>query len=282
MDGRIFEIQRFSLFDGPGIRTTVFFKGCNMRCLWCHNPESQSPDNELTFYNNKCVSCGECLKFCAKTFSSECTACGRCADVCAHGARKIIGVSETADYVSDTVIRDKEFFQTSNGGITLSGGEPLLQPQFAAEILSACKARGINTAIETAANVDWASIKEILPYTDLIICDVKGIDNARHKINTGVENALILSNAELLKSHAKSLLFRMPVVPNYNADELNAVAAFTKGFPLELMSYHNACSAKYAALNRPFLAADVQPLSNEEMQALAKCFGAIYNPNGLN
>ena len=190
--GTVFDIQRYSLHDGPGIRTTVFFKGCNLRCRWCHNPESQRPGPQLMFYAHKCVGCGACAAVCAKTHTPECDGCGRCARVCRHNAREISGKRIAAEEALKSALRDLPFYRIGGGGITLSGGEPLLHPDFAAAILRGANAAGVHTAIETAANVPWPIFERLLPFTDLVLCDVKGVNEAQHIENTGVSNRLIL------------------------------------------------------------------------------------------
>lgn len=281
MKGFIFDIQRFSIYDGPGIRTNVFLKGCNLRCKWCHNPESQSMKAQLLFYAEKCVGCGKCAEVCSKTFTPECIACGKCAAVCLHGARKISGYEEDASVIVKKVLRDREFYVTSGGGVTLSGGEPLLQAGFAEEILRGCKEAGLHTAIETAANVPQDAFEKVLPYTDLFLCDVKCIDAALHKELTGVNNARILENASMLKKSGKDVLFRMPVIPGMNDAEVKKVREFTGEHPLELLAYHKTGCGKYDALHMPYEAADVEPPTRDFMQALADEVGAIYRPTGI-
>lgn len=281
MDGKIFDIQRFSIYDGEGIRTNVFFKGCNLRCLWCHNPESQHMENQLMFYKSKCVGCGECKKICSYTFKAECTACGKCVDICSHGARKITGRTVTSDEVVAEVCRDRAFYETSGGGVTLSGGEPLLQVDFAAEILKKCREAGINTAIETAANVPWSFFEKVLPYLDCVLCDVKCIDENLHKKLTGVSNKTILENAERLKKENIKLTFRMPVVPTLNDGEVGKVKAFAGETPLELLAYHNTGSDKYSALGIKYQLDDICPPTAEFMKSLADKYGCIYAPTGI-
>lgn len=276
--GTIFDIQRFSIHDGPGIRTTVFFKGCNLKCRWCHNPESQSAAPQLFFYAHKCVGCGACKAVCKNTHTPACTGCGACVPVCRHGAREITGRTATAREVLAVLVRDRAFYETSDGGITLSGGEPLLQPDFACEILQLSKETGLHTAVETAANVPWDVFARVLPFTDLVLCDIKGADEALHKKNTGVSNRLILENAEKLKNSGVQVRFRMPFVPGYNDGELAAVRALTAGYELELMAYHEIGAAKYAALGRDYPCAEVTPPDKKEMAALAAANGAIFDP----
>lgn len=281
MKGFIFDIQRFSIYDGPGIRTNVFFKGCNLRCKWCHNPESQLQKAQLMFYAEKCVGCGKCAQVCDKTFTPECAACGKCVQVCTHAARKISGYEEDSAIIIAKALKDREFYKTSGGGVTLSGGEPLLQADFAAEILKALKAEGIHTAVETAANVKESELQKVLPYTDLFLCDVKCIDPALHKELTGVDNSLILSNAAMLKSSGKDIVFRMPVIPGMNDNEVKKVSGFAGDAPFEILAYHKTGCGKYDALNMPYEAAAVEPPTKEYMQTLAAETGAIYKPTGI-
>lgn len=281
MNGLIFDIQRFSIYDGPGIRTNVFFSGCDLHCLWCHNPESQEMRPRLMFYRSKCVGCGECKKFCSKAFTDLCDGCGKCAEVCSHGARKLVGRTVSEDEVIDTVSRDAAFYRQSGGGVTLSGGEPLLQADFAAEILSGCKARGYSTAIETAGNVPWEAFGKVLAYVDHVLYDIKAIDESLHKRLTGVSNWLILENAARLKKSGVSLVFRMPVVPTLNDGEVGKVKEFAGDVPLELLAYHNTCKDKYSALGKPFPTDRIEPPDKLFMQSLADRYGCIYAPTGI-
>lgn len=281
MNGTIFDIQRFSIFDGPGIRTNVFFKGCNLKCLWCHNPESQNKNTELMLSHAKCIGCGECEIFCKNTFTNKCTACGKCVEICPQNARKITGKKVTADEVVEEVIKDKAFYETSGGGVTLSGGEPLLQSDFAAEILRKCKEKNIGTAIETAANVPWKNFQKVLPFLDIILCDIKCIDEVLHKKLTGVSNQLILDNAQKLKSENKNLIFRMPVIPTLNESEIEKVKVFAGNTPLEILAYHNTGKEKYNSLGREYDIENIVPPSAEYMKEIAKNFSCIYTPSGL-
>ena len=283
LKGNIFDIQRFSIHDGPGIRTTVFFKGCNLKCLWCHNPESQSFKPVLLYYRDKCTSCGECSKICGNTFKETCVACGKCADICPQKARRISGREETAENIIKQVLKDKEYYKTSGGGVTLSGGEPLLQSDLCLSILNAAKEKGIHTAIETAGNVKWEIFEKILPYTDLFLFDIKGIDEENHIKNTGVSNKRILENAEKLAKEKCEVLFRMPYIPSFNDFEAEAIVNFAHSLnkDLELMAYHNIAIGKYDALNKTYETKEVSPPTKEEMTALAEKLGAIYSPSGV-
>lgn len=281
MNGKIFDIQRFSIYDGPGIRTNVFFKGCNLRCLWCHNPESQHAEKQLMFYENKCVGCGQCAEICNKTFTKSCIACGKCSEICTHGARKISGELISSDEVVETVIRDIEYYRTSGGGVTLSGGEPLLQADFAAEILKKCRENGIHTAIETAADVPWKNFEAILSFTDLVLCDIKAIDEKNHIRCTGVSNRRILENAEKLKKSPVKVIFRTPVVSGYNDCEIEEIAEFCSPCEYELLAYHDTGCGKYAALNIPYALKDVKAPAKEYMEKLAEKVNAKYYFTGM-
>lgn len=283
MTGTIFDIQRFSMHDGPGIRTTVFFKGCNLRCLWCHNPESQAGNPQLLFYKEKCVGCGACRQVCARAFTSDCVGEGNCVPACRHGAREISGRQETAAAVVSAALRDKAFYAHSGGGVTLSGGEPLLQSAFAKEILCALKENGVHTAVETTGDVPGSVFEELAPFVDLFLFDLKGIDPALHKKNTGVSNERILCNARALAKKKNELLFRMPYIPGCNDTQAHAVAAFAKslGKELEFMAYHKIGVGKYAALDRDYPIPDAEPPAPAFMKELAAKIGANYEWTGV-
>lgn len=277
MDGLIFDIQRFSVYDGPGIRTNVFFKGCPLKCLWCHNPESQTFRPELMVFESKCVHCGKCTQVCKNTFLPECTACGQCVKVCENGARKISGRTVSDTEVMETVKRDVPFYETSGGGITLSGGEPLMQPEFAFSLLKLSRENGINTAVETAGFASWSVFEKILPFTDLFLFDIKGMDETIHIRNTGVSNGLILSNAERLMKAGVRIRFRMPYIPGVNSEELKDIKRFTGKYPLELMAYHKTGVSKYASLGRKYTLADVTEPEKSDVNNIASENGCMYN-----
>ena len=194
MKAVIFDIQRNSFVDGPGIRTTVFFKGCNMRCKWCHNPESQSAQKQMMYYKDKSTGCGKCAKVCPNQLK-KCDFCGKCELYCPADARKICGKEYSADEVFNEIAKDKTFYENSGGGATFSGGECMLQIGFLCEILKKCKENGIHTAVDTAGNVPWEYFEKILPYTDIFLYDVKAFSEDLHKRGTGVSNKLILENS---------------------------------------------------------------------------------------
>ncbi len=275
--GRIINIQRFSIHDGPGIRTTVFLKGCNLRCLWCHNPESQHPKPQRMFYRHKCIGCGECSRVCEKAMLNQCDNCGKCIEVCQHGARELAGREITTEELFAEIMKDQAYYATSGGGVTFSGGEPLLQPEFMETMLRMCKEAGVHTAVETAGNVNWQTIANLLPYVDLFLYDIKAVDGQAHKRCTGVENDQILGNArKLMEICPEKILFRMPVVPGYNDSLVAEVATFTEGFPLELLPYHATGMGKYDALGVKYELEAVQPPSPEEMEKFTEDYQGVF------
>ena len=240
--GRIFEIKRFAVHDGPGIRTTVFFKGCPLRCVWCHNPEGISNEPEIAFLEGKCVKCGECFSACprglhetgrdgAHRFQRKgCTACLSCVSACMPGALKPYGTETNVRDLLDIVRADTDFYYRSGGGVTCSGGEPLTQPDFLAAFLSGCKEAGLHTAVDTSGFAPWEAFQRILPFTDLFLYDVKHMDPLAHRKLTGQDNRLILGNLRELSARGAAIEIRMPVIPGLNDDErtIRQTAAFLK------------------------------------------------------
>ncbi len=275
MKAAIFDIERSSFVDGPGIRTTVFFKGCNLRCAWCHNPESQPPHPQMMFYQNKCTGCGKCKEKCPNNLES-CELCGKCTLYCPHDAREICGKEYTVDEVMRVILRDKDFYEKSGGGVTFSGGECMLQIEFLKEILKACKENGIHTAVDTAGNVAFERFEEIIPYTDLFLYDVKCYNSEKHKHYTGVSNELILSNLGRLLEIGNAVWVRIPIIPTVNdtEEEMRDIKAFlnTHRAPqkIELLPYHRMGEHKYAALGKDLHTFSVP--SEEKMSQLKKIF----------
>ena len=298
--GTVFNIQRFSIHDGPGIRTTVFLKGCTLRCFWCHNPEGIRPQLENQFFPERCLGCGECVAVCPENAQSmdehgrtydraRCKVCGKCVEICYAGALLGMGTRTTAGKVCAEVLRDGAFYQSSGGGVTLSGGEPVMQKEFSQAILEGCKAEGLHTAIETAGHYRWDDLAGLLPFVDLVMMDIKHMDAQKHRQATGVTNERILANAGRLAETGLTLLFRIPVVPTVNdtEDEVAAIARFVHGLgerreaalaggdlppapiSLELLAFHRMAGDKYRSLGLEDRAGDLSTLSHERMAALA-------------
>lgn len=251
----IFDIQRTSFVDGPGIRSTVFFKGCNLSCAWCHNPESQSFKPQMMFYKDKCKGCGKCKEVCPHHFEN-CGLCGKCTVYCPANARKVCGKEYSVDEVLAEVMKDKAFYDNSGGGVTFSGGECMLQIGFLAEILKKCKENGIHTAVDTAGHIPFESFEKILPYTDLFLYDIKLFDSQKHKQYVGVGNELIFENLKkLFESNAK-IWIRIPVIPEVNdsIEEMKKIKKFLDscGTPekVELLPYHAMGENKYCAIGK--------------------------------
>lgn len=246
MHGSIFNIQRFCINDGPGIRTTVFFKGCPLKCVWCHNPESQSQDKQIMFYPDKCTHCGKC-----KNLTIDNTEF-----FCPNKAKEICGRTVTTDDVIAEVMKDYEFYKNSGGGITLSGGEPLFQVEFALELLQKSKENNLNTTIETCGFANSRKITKIAKYTDLFLFDFKEGNPELHKTYTGVDNILILKNLSLLNELKKDIILRCPIIPGYNDRKENydkiceLTNALTSIIGIEIEPFHSFGETKYNALGR--------------------------------
>ncbi len=249
----IFDIQRTSFVDGPGIRTTVFFKGCNLRCKWCHNPESQYGNPQMMLFEQKCINCGKCKEVCPNN-TKKCELCGKCTFVCLGDARKVCGKVYTVQDVLTEIIKDKTFYETSGGGVTFSGGECMLQIGFLKEILLECKKNGIHTAVDTAGNVPWEYFEEIMPYTDLFLYDVKCYTEKLHIEGTGFSNALILENlTKLSYQFSGSIIIRIPVIQKFNDDinEMSKIAEFLKKLTIKQSNYYHII--KWGSINMELL-----------------------------
>jgi pyruvate formate lyase activating enzyme len=258
----VFDIQRTSLHDGPGIRTAVFLKGCPLHCAWCHNPESQSKDKQISFRPESCAVCGDCVNTCphgahliragAHIYDrSLCEQCGDCVETCLYEALKLAGKQMTAGEVMAVILRDRLFYEQSGGGLTISGGEPMLQPEFTLELLKAARVEGIHTCLDTCGWASRNAYEKIMPFVDLFLFDYKATDPDTHKKLTGVSNDLILSNLDFLAGQGASLRLRCPLVPGINAtpEHFAGIAALSKRYPqldgIDLMAYHNVGNAKY-------------------------------------
>ncbi|MEI6579443.1 MAG: glycyl-radical enzyme activating protein [Eubacteriales bacterium] len=265
MNGTIFDIQRFSIDDGPGIRTVVFLKGCNMRCLWCHNPESQNEYTEIMFYPHKCIGCGKCFEVCPQNCHTRngderlfirelCKRCGECAADCYAGALEKTGHNAMVSEVIDEVKKDDLFYKNSGGGVTFSGGEPLLQVDFLRELLIECKKLGYHCAVETAGNATWAEFEKIIPYTDLFLYDVKVIDEELHKKVTGVGNKRIIANLKKLAKQETEIWVRTPEISGVNdtTEEKQRLSELLEGIEMVkkhvYLPYHSLGEGKYRSL----------------------------------
>ena len=251
----IFDIERNSYVDGPGIRTTVFFKGCNLRCAWCHNPESQEFKPQMMFYKDKCKGCGKCKEVCPHNFE-KCDLCGKCTFYCPVDARKVCGKEYTVDEVFAEIIKDKAYYDNSGGGVTFSGGECMLQIDFLLEIIKKCKENGIHTVVDTAGHIPFENFEKILPYTDLFLYDIKMFDTQKHKEYIGVGNELILENLKKLFELGAKVWARIPVISNVNdsEEEMQKIKEFLDacGTPekVELLPYHAMGENKYGAIGK--------------------------------
>ena len=256
---KLFDVQRSSFVDGPGVRTTVFFRGCNLKCKWCHNPESQSGEKRVLFYKEKCLSCGRCNAVCPEKAIaygvvdySKCTFCGKCSAVCSATALRLCGFDADEDEVLSKIMADRLFYGT-DGGATFSGGECMLYPDEVASLARKCKQAGISVAVDTAGCVPWSSFACVLPYVDLFLYDIKTLNEEKHKRYVGCDNALIIENLKKLLSCGKRVIIRVPVIPGVNDEEEDMLAikrllAPYKDVRVELLPYHKMGENKYAAL----------------------------------
>ena len=293
--GIVFNIQRFTIHDGPGLRTELFLKGCPLRCRWCSNPESWLPQIQLGVYKTKCIGktkCGMCLDACPVPDTlqfyrgklvgidrDKCTTCMACYDECPSDAIKQWGKAMRVEECMKEIMRDVGYYERSGGGVTVSGGEPLLQKNLP-ELLQALKQQGVHTAVDTAFCVPWERIAAAMPHADLFLTDIKAMDGALHRELTGVDNALILANIRRLAESGKAFWIRVPVIPGLNTGELPAIADFVRSLnrpdvPVELIPYHNMAGGKYASLGKCMPLDDLQPPKKEEMDVFYDLFAGL-------
>jgi pyruvate formate lyase activating enzyme len=301
--GFIFNVQRFSTEDGPGIRTTVFFKQCSLKCIWCHNPESILKEKQLEWFQHKCIGCNTCINTCdyqALSFNENgllidrdiCISCGECSDECPSTALHMWGEYWNLNDLFSEIQKDKVYYTESEGGLTVSGGEPTVQSDFVVLLLKKCKENDIPTALDTCGHASRRTYEKLLPYVDLVLFDIKEINQEKHIEFTGIPNDLILENAvwitEYLKKNNKVLWIRTPIIPKYTATEENirGIGNFIKNeldnFPerWDLLAFNNLCSAKYDRLNLKWVLNEEKLMSKTEMahfQKIAKIVG-VKNP----
>ncbi len=284
--GLTFNLQQFSTEDGPGIRTTVFMKGCPLRCAWCHNPEGLTPQRDLVWHDTRCIAARECLRACPANAlaltprgmtidRARCTRCGQCADACPAAALEIIGKEWNAEELVAELLKDRVFYETSGGGITFSGGEPMMQTDFLCEVLPRLQDAHLHIALDTCGAVSPERYQRVLDWIDLALFDLKIIDCERHRAATGVGNELILNNARLLSRRGVPMWIRTPIIPGYTNDHANieAIARFIRAeLPTverwDLLAYTNLGKPKYHRLDLPYALENAPLLTREEMESV--------------
>jgi len=287
MHGIIFDIKRYAIHDGPGIRTTVFFKGCPLTCPWCHNPEGIDQSPQVVYRKSKCIGCLECVDACPekalsagpdgiRTDEALCKLCGTCVNVCPADARELVGTTETVGSLMEVIRKDVPFFDTSGGGVTFSGGEPLMQAEFLLEVLKACGKEDIHRALDTTGYTDSDTLKQVARHIDLFLFDLKFMDPKKHRHCIGVSNEQILKNLETLAQNDSRVIVRIPLIPGINDDEDNitSTVSFLDHLPqiesVHILPYHDFQKSKYDTFSMNYTARDVKPPSPERVEEIRK------------
>jgi pyruvate formate lyase activating enzyme len=285
--GLVFDIKKYAIHDGPGIRTTVFFKGCPLECQWCHNPESWRVYAEQGFRKGRCVGCGQCAEACPEqaisiidnrpvTEMNKCKLCGRCIEICMTFAREIIGREMSVGEVMAEVEQDVIFYDESGGGVTFSGGEPLMQPEFLLAVLSQCQRQRIHTAVDTSCYAEPNIVEMVGERADMLLCDIKHMDSEIHERFTGVGNNLILDNTRLLSEAGKEIIIRIPVIPGFNDDKANieATGKFIATLPgvirVDILPFNRGGKEKSARLTTQSKHMHIETPDKEQMNSIAK------------
>lgn len=292
--GLIFSIKRFEINDGVGVRTTVFLKGCPLECLWCHNPEGLSKKQEIGVFSQKCIGCMDCANECechlftdsGRVFlRDKCKGCMKCADLCVSGAIVEYGKKYSAEEVLFEVLKDREIYEKTGGGITLSGGEPMLQPDFVLELLKLAKNENLNTALDTCGYAKWENYEKVLPFVDMVLYDLKAFDPNLHKTLTGKDNTLILDNLKKISQTKTKIAVRIPLIPTLNDGEIKKIGEFLSQLEniveVKVLPYHNYSSNKYQSLNKSYLLDEIVPPNDEEIKLAIKTLKS-YNINAVD
>lgn len=290
MEGQVFNIMKYAVHDGPGIRTTIFLKGCPLNCWWCHNPESQELKPQLTFFPNRCIGCMDCISACkenaitevngrVKTDLEKCENCGDCTLVCFAEAREMAGKSMSVEEVVSEIKKDKIFYDESGGGVTFSGGEPLMQSSYLLELLKKMKRLDIHTTIDTCGYASSNILEEVAELTDLFLFDLKHMNSEKHEKYTGVSNTLILENLNKLHKMGKDIIIRIPIIPGFNdskeelEDFRDLIGTLKNIKEVDLLSYHSIGQEKYNRLGKSYKMKEVKEPSKEDMDNAAKIIG---------
>ena len=287
VEGTIFDIKKYAIHDGPGIRTTVFFKGCPLACRWCHNPEGITVASQRIYRQERCIGCGECIQICPQKVITEtadgiasdpvkCDLCQTCADHCPSEAVEFVGRKVTVGEAMRQIEKDIAFYDESGGGITLSGGEPLMQPEFLLQLLDACADLDLHRTVDTTGYADSELLLQVAQKTDLFLYDLKLMDAARHRDFTGVSNEGILHNLKLLAQNEARIQVRVPIIPGINTDaeNIDRTAAFVSALPgvekIAILPFHNSARGKYGRLGMDCISSDIECPSDEHLRIIAR------------